>query len=192
MVEGRNDELGTPAALYLAIIGRYKEYIEQNENISVAELPSLVTPKDQLVQLKADEIRSRLAPYYFESKFEDAANMTFEFINREIREVQMPLQFWLRPREALTFRVGDTIDRSILMCSIFVALGNPSTRVLVCIKGETRRVHVYCEFNGRILLFDLGGKSSILSSKEELIGSLGIDDDTTAYEFNDQSYLDID
>lgn len=191
MVDGGDDRSGTLAALYLAIISRYKDYIEESENLSVAELPSLVTPKDQVVQRKAEEIKSKLSPYYFESKFGDAAKLAFDFIKNEITEVAMPVQFWLRPRETLTFSVGDSIDRNILMCSILIALDNPSARVLVCIKGNLRRVFVYCEFGGKLMLFDLNDGMSSPASKDEVIKGLGIDDETAAYEFNDQSYLDI-
>lgn len=35
--------------LYLAVISRYKEYIEEKEGLSVAELPTLVTPNSEKV-----------------------------------------------------------------------------------------------------------------------------------------------
>ena len=43
--------------LYLSIISRYKGYIEEKEELAVAELPTLVLPKGELVTRKANEIR---------------------------------------------------------------------------------------------------------------------------------------
>ena len=42
--------------LYLAIVMRYKAHIEEHESLSIAELPSLVTVKNEKVMAKVQEI----------------------------------------------------------------------------------------------------------------------------------------
>jgi hypothetical protein len=179
------------AMVYLSIIERYKDYIEEKENISVAELPTLVTPKEASVARKAEEIKAGIMPYYFDSKFEEASRIAFQFVRDKIGSISLPIQFWLLPRETLAFGLGDSMDRCILLCSILIALGNPSAKVLIRIKDNERKVCVYCEHRGRFFFFDLKEMGRIFQTREELLGSLKVDEETTVYEFNDQTYRDI-
>ena len=132
--------------LYLAVISRYKEYIEEKEGLSVAELPTLVTPNSERVIEKANWIRSKFLNYTYDKDFYDASIMAFDFINDEIEDVTLPLQFWISPDEVMTFMMGDIMDKSILLCSILIRLGNPSSRVFVKIDDSARKVFVYYEF----------------------------------------------
>jgi hypothetical protein len=104
--------------LYLSIISRYKGYIEEKEELAVAELPTLVLPKGELVLRKVNEIKGTFTNYGYDSDFPKAAMKAFEFVRDEIEEIILPLQFWLNPDETAEFRLGDRIDRNILLCSI--------------------------------------------------------------------------
>ena len=70
-------------------------------------------------------------------------------------------------------------------------LGNPSAKVFVKIKSTTRESFVYYEFNNKVYVLDIGSGIKEFDSKKTMLDSLGIDDDTTAYEFNNQSYADV-
>lgn len=177
--------------LYLAIISRYKEYIEEREHISVAELPTLVTPKGELVVKKAEEIKEMFGVYNYASHFYEASIDAFHFTKNEIQDVSMPLEFWLTPDETLGFGVGDVIDKNVLLCSVLIALGNPSSKVLVSITGGNRRVFTYYEFEGKAYILDFASGFKRYESRNSLIKSLGIGEETTCYEFNDQMYIDI-
>ena len=177
--------------LYLAIISRYKDYIQEKEGLSVVELPVLVTPKDEAVAKKVADIKSGFGNYDYERDFRQAAAVAFSFVKDEIDGVILPLEFWLTPKDTLEHMMGDVIDKNILLCSMLVGLGNPSTKVLMRIKGENFGAFVYYEFENKIYMLDLDGGMKEFSGKEAMIASLGIDDDTTAYEFNNQTYLDI-
>ena len=177
--------------LYLAIVMRYKAHIEEHESLSIAELPSLVTVKDEKVIAKAQEIIGGFTTFDYNRDFYDASTRAFEFVKDSIAEVVLPVQFWLLPEETLSFMVGDLLDRNILLCALLVRLGNPSAKVFVKIKGSSRDSFVYYEFNNKVYIMDIGSGIREFESKKSMIDSMGIDDDTTAYEFNNQSYADV-
>jgi len=177
--------------LYLAIISRYKEYIQEKEGLSVAELPTLVTPKDEAVAKKVLEIKNSFGIYEYDRDFRQAGEKAFSFVRNEIEDVILPLEFWLSPKDTLAYMMGDVIDKNILLCSMLVGLGNPSAKVLMRIKDESFSAYVYYEFDNRVYMLGLGGSTREFDGKEEMISALGIDEDTTAYEFNNQTYFDI-
>ena len=62
--------------LYLSIILRYSSYIESKENLSVAELPTLVTPNSTAVSEISEQIKGD--NYSYESSFYDASVRSLE------------------------------------------------------------------------------------------------------------------
>ncbi len=177
--------------LYLLIIERYKDYIEEKERLSVAELPTLVTPYNPSVVKKADEIREGFDSYSYDLNFYEAGAKAFDFVKGNIETVVLPLQFWLTPEETLEFGMGDEIDKNILLCSMLIALGNPSAKVLMHIKDGTRKSVVYFEFKDRVHMFDFQEGISTFGSTEEMMKYFNIGEESTAYEFNDRTYKDI-
>ena len=63
------EELRRYNKLYLEIIMRYHEYIDEKENIYVAELPRLVMPKDSAVVAAANGIMSSFSQYEYRARF---------------------------------------------------------------------------------------------------------------------------
>lgn len=178
--------------LYLLIISRYKNYIEEREEISVAELPGFVMPAAPLVSKRANSIKEGMGNYIYENNFRDASMSAFDFVRGSVNEIEMPLQFWLNPEETLRFMGGDITDRSILLCSLLIALGNPSAKVIVLINEPARDLRVYYEFNGSVTAFDImKGETKEFKTRDEMLESFSINENTTAYEFNDQMYVDI-
>ncbi len=175
----------------LAIISRYKDYIEEKENLSVAELPTLVTPHNQRIETKAAELKASMQGYGYDNDFREAALKAYNFVKEEIGQITLPLQFWLTPEETLDFRLGDSIDRNILLCSLLICLGNPSTRVLVRSSDSRREVMVYYKHAGRTCLMDLAGSIKEFDSPKAALESLHASEDETMYEFNDSMYADI-
>ncbi len=175
--------------LYIAIISRYKEYIEEKEGLSVAELPTLVMPTNQKVKEKVDDIKSGFLNYNYENDFREASARAHEFVRKEIADVVLPLQFWLTPDETLTFMLGDVMDKNILLCSMLIGLGNPSAKVFVRMPENAREVFVYYEFKNTIHVLE--DKIKEFNSKDEMLKSLNMTEETVAYEFNNQMYADI-
>lgn len=177
--------------VYLAIISRYKDYIEEKESLSVAELPVLVTPNEPKVREKVEELKGSFLNYDYDTNFREASIRAYDFVKRELTEAVLPLQFWLTPEETLTFKLGDSIDKNILLCSLFIGLGNPSSKVFVKIADTARKVSVYYEFKGRTYLFDIEDGIKEFESKEPMLKTMDLKEETTAYEFNNQMYADI-
>jgi len=190
-LEGESGRDGQLNQLYLAIISRYKDYIEEKEELSVAELPTLVTPKADAVIRKANAIKADFSTYNYDKDFIDAALKAFEFVKGEVDEIALPIQFWLTPDETMRFKVGDRIDRNILLCSILISLGNPSSKVFVLKTEEMRRIYVYFEFGPKTLLMDIDSGIREFPDAKAMVSSFSIKEDDTAYEFNNQSYADV-
>jgi hypothetical protein len=177
--------------LYIAIISRYKEYIEEKEGLSVAELPTLVTPDSERVKDKAEEIKSKFLSYSYDNDFYGASIMAYDFAKNGIEDVVLPLQFWLTPDETILFMMGDIMDKSILLCSILIRLGNPSARVFVKIDEGERKVSVYYGFSGKIHAFENIKEAKSYENREEMLKGQHFGENTTAYEFNNQMYADM-
>jgi hypothetical protein len=177
--------------IYLFIISKYKDYIESGEKLSVAELPTMIMPKIPSVLKKANEIKETYTDFVYEVNFVDVSIKAFDFVKNEIEDVSLPIQFWLTPEETLKFMSGDITDKNMVLCSLLIALGNPSAKVLVVINNNERKIVVYYEFNNSFTMLDLDDGIKLFSAKEDMLKSLGMTEDSIVYEFNDQMYIDI-
>ncbi|MGC8776775.1 MAG: hypothetical protein ACP5P2_02405 [Candidatus Micrarchaeia archaeon] len=181
--------------LYLEIIMRYKDYIEENENLYVAELPKLITPDNESVVGVANKIKSSFPEYKYEDNFPDAVRLAYSYVKDEIFLASLPIQFWLKPEEVIRCGAGDIFDKATLLCSLIIALGNASTKIVIKVEGSEREFVVYSEFNGGIIAVDLEKGVKEYRSKDELFDDMGISkgggEDLTAYEFNDKMYNPI-
>lgn len=187
---GKDENLAKLNQLYLAIILRYKEFIEEKEKLSVSELPTLVTPKDERVTAKAEEIKRTFLTYVYEKDFYEASKKAFEFVKNDIDEIVPPVQFWFTPAETLNFQLGDIIDKNVLLCSLILQLGNPSAKVLVEV-NSIMSAFVYFEFKGTYYLLDVKNSIKNFKSKDDMYNTVISSEDSTAYEFNNQMYNDI-
>jgi hypothetical protein len=177
--------------VYLAIISRYKDYIEEREHISIAELPTLVTPASELVVKKADELKSAFGTYSYDSHFYEVGINSFYFVKDKITDISMPIQFWMTPEETISFGMGDLLDRNILLCSLLIALGNPSAKVLVYTKEDVRKVFTYYEFGGKAYMLDFAKGFKRYENRAAMIKTLDLNKEDVSYEFNNNMYIDI-
>ncbi len=180
-------------SIYLEIILRYKDYIEEKEGLYIADLPKLVTPKDESVGLAAREIQNNFPVYSYDDNFPDAARLAYQYVKKKIVDISLPIQFWLRPSQALKYEAGDIFDKAVLLCSILIALGNVSSRVVVVVRDTERHFIVYSEFKGKIIAMNIERGMGDYKDFDALMKDINIgnSDDTTAYEFNDNMYRDI-
>ena len=194
------DEIGLLKAyngIYLEIITRYKEYIEGKEGLYLTDLPRLVTPADEPVVLLAKELEGNFPIYNYEDNFEDAMKLAYAYIRDKIAPISLPIQFWLKPAQAIRYEAGDIFDKAVLLCSLLIAMGNVSSRVMVIVKNSDRHFIVYSEFKDRIIGIDMESGLNEYKNMGELLEKNGVnknaenDEETTAYEFNDKFYRDI-
>lgn len=180
-------------SLYLGIIMKYKEYIEEQEGLYVAELPKLVTPFDESVKGLATIISSKFPDYNYDENFNDAAQLSYDYVKNSVANVSLPIQFWLRPSQTINYGAGDLFDKGVLLCSLLEALGNPSTKIIIVIGESHRSFVVYFEFKEKVTAINVESGIAAFQDREELLRSLGVkeDGDISAYEFNDRMYNDI-
>ena len=95
--------------IYLTIITRYKDYIEEHEGLYIAELPKLIIPSDKNVASIAEQIKSDFESYNPATDFPDAAYKALEHI-KSIKQVTMPIQFWQMPSETISNGAGDEFE----------------------------------------------------------------------------------
>ena len=62
---------------------------------------------------------------------------------------------------------------------------------LVSIKENIRKILTYYELNGRAYILDFTSSFRRFESREALLKSLNLDDESTAYEFNESLYNEI-
>jgi hypothetical protein len=180
-------------SLYLEVIMRYKEYIEERETLHVAELPTLVTPDDEAVIASVKNIKAMFATYNYDTDFPEAAREAEWYVREKIITTSLPIQFWLKPRQTISLEAGDVFDKAVLLCSLLIGLGNVSSKIITAVSGSGRKLAVYCEFKDRIVFFEIEGKAAEFGTKEEMLSSMGIgkSTDVTAYEFNDKMYNNL-
>jgi hypothetical protein len=179
--------------LYLEIIMRYRDYIEEEETLYVAELPTLVTPEDESVLSQVKSIRSMFAFYNYNEDFLSAAREAQYYVRDQISTVSLPIQFWLRPGQTLRLEAGDAFDKAVLLCTMLVSLGNVTSKVITKIMDSEKKFYVYCEFAGKVLLFDVESPAREFADRDAMLSELGIgrDESVTAYEFNDKMYNNL-
>ncbi len=178
--------------LYLEVIMRYKDHIEEKENLYVAELPRLIMPDDDTVRALAKTLTGKFQEYRYEENFLDAAKLAFEYVKNIIFNVSLPIQFWLKPAQTINYGAGDLFDKSVLLCSLLIALGNVSAKIII-VSGETERWFiVYFEFKEKVTAMNIEDGIKEYGRRDDLIAGLGLENtDRSAYEFNDKMYIDI-
>lgn len=172
------------AEVYRTIIARYQDLIEEKESTSIAELNSLVKPDHPAIFSLRDKIMGEFHPYFYNKDFLSAVEKAVVILN-EIKQVQLPVSFWLSFDEILSLKAADDMDKAILLCSLLRALENDNCMILVT---ESKQPYVLFEFDGKFHLINVLTGSKAAGTRDEVIGTLG--EDKPLYAFNDKSYED--
>ncbi len=171
-------------AIYMKIIERYSDLIEEHEAKSISEIKGLVNPDDARIREISDGIKGKYDDYSFERDFLGAGKDAALFVSK-IKTTSLPVNFWLSFAEMVELSEADQMDKGIMLCSILRCLGNPDARVFL---SEAREVYVLWGFAGISYLFD--AKENVLDSgtqeemKNKMSGNL-------LYSFNDREYADL-
>ncbi|MGC8479113.1 MAG: hypothetical protein ACP5M9_00375 [Candidatus Micrarchaeia archaeon] len=177
----------------MTVILRYKEYIEQNESIYLPDLPKLIDPT-------SSEIAAFISQLSSSSEYSNDGNdilkiskEVFKNLEKNITIVLLPIQFWQKPEETLKNKIGDELDYYALLCSIFIALGTVSSKVLIVNYADRNVMSVYLEYNNELILFQHNTEPKHFKSKALLLKYIcgSIDEEVISYEFNDKIYRDI-
>ena len=175
--------------LYLEVIMRYRDYIEERETLHAAQLPTLITPKDPSVVSKVEGIKHMFSSYNYDSDFLEASKEAEFYVRSKIAATSLPIQFWLKPSQTMELESGDAFDKAVLLCSLFIGLGNVSSKIIAKVTDGDCRLSVYYEFKGKAFLFDMEGSVKEFPGRAEMLASMGMNSPgADAYEFNDLMY----
>lgn len=172
------------AEVYRTIISRYQDLIEEKEGKSIAELNSLIKPSDPAIASLREKIIKEFRPYLYGKNFLSAVGKAVELL-KEIKTIQLPMNFWLSFDEMLSLKAADDMDRAILLCSLLRALENDNSMVLIT---EPKQPYVLFEFKGGFHLINVSTGSAITGTREEVLDTLK--EDKLLYAFNDKKYED--
>lgn len=179
--------------IYLSIIMRYKDYIEEREGLYVTDLPKLVTPEDPAVVSVAKGIMNQFPSYSYDRDFLEAARLAYLYIKDNVSTVNLPIQYWQRPGETISNRAGDPFDKAVLLCSVLIALGCAASKIIMALTDGKRDFIVYSEYKDEIIIVDLERGPGKAHGRDDLLSriKIGANNETSAYEFNDKMYNDI-
>ncbi|MGB9719477.1 MAG: hypothetical protein ACPL06_02695 [Candidatus Anstonellales archaeon] len=121
--------------LYRLIVMRYKELIEKSEDKTITEIRAMVSPYNDFVQKKKEELLSSLPSYNPEKDFFSAMQKAIEYI-KSIENIEMPIKFWLGFEELDRLKAGDVYNQALLLASLFRALDGKDVLVYSTEKGN--------------------------------------------------------
>jgi len=173
---------------YELALGRYRQTIERSESKTIADLKALVEPNEETVIKVKDEIVAGMRPYIYDKHFPITAEAAHKVV-REMRTLKNPIDFWLTPKELMSLRGGDPMDKAVFLCSLLIALENPDAYVIVGVDGGIK-VAVGYRFNDEWRLLDTTSRATISGDKEKIIKEW-FGDERQIYEFNNIHYNQI-
>lgn len=172
--------------VYLSIIARYRDYIEKNESLYVADLPGLIVPGNPSVANLARKISDSFPSYSYEKDFIEASRLALSYVRDSIETISIPIRFWQKPWETLTNGAGDAFDKAVLLCSILIALGGESTRIMVALERGGKDFVVFTKYHEELFTLDEARGILPAFSKEEIKSRLVKTGEDEIFEFNDK------
>ena len=176
-------------ALHRRIIERYRDVIETQEDKSVTELRTLVSPDNPAVVSVRDSIAAKFRPYLYDRDFPKAAELAYAYCKDEIKNEFLPLDFWLSPEDIVELKAADEMDKAIFLCSLLIALENQSAKVVVETEGRMRHAYVTFEYGGKFILMDPAHGIYAAGPREKVISEQIKDAERKLiYDFNNSEY----
>ncbi len=164
--------------LYLLMLNRYKEYINEKESKTVAEMRATIKPQsDFIINLK----KTMISDYYkYERDFLGAVNKAVDYL-RKIDTCEFAINFWMDFEEIQEMGAADSVNKAVLFASLIRSLGCDKTKVMVTKSGNC---YVNFVYNGEAYLF-LPKTSSLLIGED---AANVLTSDPLKYTFNDREY----
>lgn len=186
-VERRSETsiLSDKIRFYELVLNRYRQMIEQSESKTIADLKALINPHDETILRMKEEIVSNMRPYIYEQHFNAAAESAHKLV-RELRTLKNPIDFWLTPKDLVTLRGGDPMDKAVFLCSLLISLDNPDAYVIVGVNNGIKVAVIY-KHNETWRLLDTTSRATISGEKDKIIEEW-FGGERQIYEFNNVYY----
>jgi hypothetical protein len=178
MDEEISDEL--KLALYKIIVERYTETICKEEEKSVTEIRSRISPYGEFIKSVKDRLISDLSPYEYEKNFFQAVQSAIVYI-KGIKTFRAIPVFWMTFEEIDKIKVASAMDKALYLAAILRALESKDVKVMV-----SKKENVYVGFTWDSKNFLIAPESGSLLSGED--ASSKFSDDPLSYAFSDLFY----
>ena len=163
--------------LHSIILDKYKEDIEEKEEKSISALKYLIDPENKFIRSKSEEIKKSFEEY----STEKAISEVLKYI-KTIETIKWPITFWLSFEDIDKYKIGDDMDKCLLICSLLNAL-DVNSKILV---DEDKRPYLLYNLDLVFYLIDCDEGEIMNGSKKEIL-----DSKTFIYSFNDKEYDDL-
>ncbi|HID72818.1 TPA: hypothetical protein EYP38_02650 [Candidatus Micrarchaeota archaeon] len=170
----------TKLKLYMLMVSRYKELINENETRSVSEIRQRISPYSDTVKKLSVRFTEDLQPFSYNKHFITAAQRALNYL-REIRTCKFAISFWLGFDEMDELKLGGVMDKALLLAALLRSFGSDKVLVKVTKKGDT---YVTFPWEGKEYVF-VPESGSLLAGDD--VVSL-FTKDPVDYEFNDLAY----
>ncbi len=164
------------AAIYLLMLNRYKEVINERETKTITEIRSMVKPHQPFV----DSLVRRIVPEWPQCGKAGALERVIGYF-RSIETCEFAVTFWLKPEEIDDLRVADQANKSVFFAAILRSLNFDDARVYVT-KNNQYYVVFHLENKSRLFM----PRTNALVADEEVSRILA--EDPPRYAFNDTVY----
>lgn len=147
--------------IYELIISKYRDKIEECEHKSISELRERISPYNEFIKQLNERLSTELKPYNYEKHFESALQNSINYI-KSIRNIELPVNFWIDFEIMDRIKAGDLTDRSLLLVSLLRSFGSQTAKVIIT---KNNKVYVGYEWKGEQHLINLES-GSILSGED--------------------------
>lgn len=164
------------AAIYLLMLNRYKEMINEKETKTITEIRTTIAPGSPFLAA----LIKRIAPEW-------PALSAMEMINRivgyfrTIETCEFAVTFWMRPEEIDEIRAADTPNKALFFAALLRQIGIENTKVYITKSGA---YYVGFSIEGKNYLFI--PKNNAIADGDEI--SRIFSEDPPSCAFNDTVY----
>ncbi len=163
--------------LYSILLDRYRDLIEEKEEKSISALKYLINPEDKFIRSKVEEIKKQFEEY----SNKKAIQKTIEYI-KTIESIRWPVSFWLSFEDVDKYKIGDDMDKCLILCSLLKAL-HIDSQILI---DEDKHPYLLYNLDKDSFLIDCDKGEIDKGLKKDILVSK-----TFIYAFNDKEYEDL-
>jgi hypothetical protein len=164
--------------LYLLMLSRYKDLINEKESKTVTEIKEKVTPHHPVVE----GIRKKLlSPHYiYERDFLAALNKAMDYIG-SVETIEFSINFWMDFADIERIGAADSVNKALLFTALLRNFGSDNAKVVIT---KSDAYYVSFIYDSKTYLFSAKTNSLLLGEDvSKLLSS-----DQPKCMFNDRTY----
>ncbi len=180
--------------LYQLLLQKYASLITEKERRTIGQVKALLDPNDLSIQSLAAQFKK--TGYSFETDYLPATKACLDFVSAHIDYVKLdiPISFWLSPKEILENKIADDEDQAVFLCTLLICLGDKNASVVIAeLNNLTTHAFVLTNYQNKYFLFDSTQKPAVQLSgtTEQILSQYTFNGQTIKrflYKFNNVNY----